>query len=110
MSQVIEKQANVAAGRDVRTTRWIATIAGLIGFVLSVILTAIPFWRANSITTPRVIPCSAPAESGGVSSCPALTMNILSPVHSATYPSALSMIASSQPLLRASILARMLLR
>ena len=65
MSQVIEKQADVA-GRDVRTTRWVATIAGLIGFVLSVATPLLPVvqttamlnWpqqgQLNSVTAPLI--------------------------------------------------------
>jgi arabinosyltransferase B len=92
MSQVIEKQADIAAGRDVRTTRWVATIAGLIGFVLSVATPLLPVvqttamldWpqqgQLNSVTAPLIslspvdvkatVPCAVlralPAEGGVV--------------------------------------------
>ena len=92
MSQVIEKQADVAAGRDVRTTRWVATIAGLIGFVLSVATPLLPVvqttamlnWpqqgQLNSVTAPLIslspvdvtatVPCAVvrglPADGGVV--------------------------------------------
>src|ERR1700743_1405397 len=66
MSPVIEKRADVAAGRDVRTTRWVATVAGLIGFVLSVATPLLPVvqttamlnWpqqgQLNSVTAPLI--------------------------------------------------------
>ena len=72
--------------------------------------TGTPPFRARSITTARVIPYNAPAESGGVNIWPDFTMKMLSPVHSATKPWAFNMIASSQPALFASILARMLFK
>ena len=55
----------------------------------------------------RVMPPSAPLDSGGVSSTPSLTMNRFSPVHSATKPCVLSRIASSYPDCTASTLARL---
>ena len=92
MSPVIEKRADVAAGRDVRTTRWVATIAGLIGFVLSVATPLLPVvqttamlnWpqqgQLNSVTAPLIslspvdvtatVPCAVvrglPADGGVV--------------------------------------------
>ena len=92
MSPVIEKRADVAAGRDVRTTRWVATVAGLIGFVLSVATPLLPVvqttamlnWpqqgQLNSVTAPLIslspvdvtatVPCAVvrglPADGGVV--------------------------------------------
>ena len=47
------------------------------------------------MTESRVMPPSAPLESGGVISTPFFTMNRFSPVHSATKPCVFSRIASS---------------
>src|SRR6201994_56002 len=61
-----EPVAPEAGGRDVRTTRWVATIAGLIGFVLSVATPLLPVvqttamlnWpqqgQLNSVTAPLI--------------------------------------------------------
>src|SRR6201996_4641026 len=92
MSTVIERQAAAAPDRDVRTMRWVATIAGLIGFLLSVATPLLPVvqttamlnWpqngQLNSVTAPLIslspvdvsatVPCavvrSLPAEGGVV--------------------------------------------
>ena len=64
----------------------------------------------DSITTPRVIPFNAPADTGGVASVPARTRNTLSPVHSATCPSPFNINASTVPAFTASMRARMLFK
>ena len=66
-----------------------------------------PRSRAIVITESRVMPSSAPLESGGVVSRPFLTTKRFSPVHSATKPWLLSRIASSYPDFSASTLARL---
>ena len=92
MSQLIDRNAAATAGRDVRTTRWVATIAGLIGFVLSVATPLLPVvqttamlnWpqngQLNSVTAPLIslspvdvtatVPCAVvrdlPADGGVV--------------------------------------------
>jgi hypothetical protein len=40
-----------------------------------------PSSASRSIAVPRVMPCSAPDDSGGVNIRPSLRMKILSPVH-----------------------------
>jgi hypothetical protein len=62
------------------------------------------------MTARRVMPSSAPEEIGGVVNLPFFTIKMLSPVHSETKPWSLSMMPSSQPACRHSILAMMLLR
>ncbi|WP_025737800.1 arabinosyltransferase domain-containing protein [Mycobacterium genavense] len=92
MSVVIERRAEATPRDDVRVTRWVATIAGLIGFVLSVATPLLPVvqttamlnWpqggQLNSVTAPLIslspvdvtasVPCAAvrdlPPESGVV--------------------------------------------
>ena len=53
---------------------------------------------------------NAPAEMGGVKTCPCLIMKTLSAVHSATLPASFNMSASSAPARFASIRAITLLR
>lgn len=91
MSVVIERPAEAAPRDDIRVTRWVATIAGLIGFVLSVATPLLPVvqttamlnWpqngQLNSVTAPLIslspvdvtatVPCAAVrgvAPEGGV--------------------------------------------
>ncbi|CDO85942.1 arabinosyltransferase domain-containing protein [Mycobacterium triplex] len=91
MSVVIDTPAEAAPRDDVRVTRWVATIAGLIGFVLSVATPLLPVvqttamlnWpqggQLNSVTAPLIslspvdvtasVPCDAVrgvAPEGGV--------------------------------------------
>lgn len=92
MSVVIERPAEATPRDDVRVTRWVATIAGLIGFVLSVATPLLPVvqttamlnWpqsgQLNSVTAPLIslspvdvtasVPCAAvrdlPPEGGVV--------------------------------------------
>lgn len=66
MSVVLDRPAEAAARDDVRVTRWVATIAGLIGFVLSVATPLLPVvqttamlnWpqngQLNSVTAPLI--------------------------------------------------------
>ena len=62
-----------------------------------------------AMTVLWVMPSSAPADSGGLSSLPWRATKTFSPVHSDTMPAPFSMIASSYPALRASTLASELL-
>ncbi|WAC91778.1 arabinosyltransferase domain-containing protein [Mycobacterium sp. Aquia_213] len=92
MSVVVDRPAVAAPRDDVRVTRWVATIAGLIGFVLSVATPLLPVvqttamlnWpqsgQLNSVTAPLIslspvdvtatVPCDAvhglPPEGGVV--------------------------------------------
>ncbi len=56
---------------------------------------SMPRSAAIVITELWVIPSSAPADSGGVSTTPLRETKMFSPVHSATSPFGASMIASS---------------
>ncbi len=61
------------------------TIASICAIYRSYV--GILIFLAIPITASLVIPSSAPTSTGGVRSAPPFTINILSPVHSATYPS-----------------------
>ena len=61
--------------------------------------------RASSITVLRVMPTSIPSPGAGVTSSPPETTKTFSPEPSETLPSCVSMMASSYPLSKASVLA-----
>ncbi|BBY23893.1 arabinosyltransferase domain-containing protein [Mycobacterium stomatepiae] len=49
MSVVLDRPAEAAARDDIRVTRWVATIAGLIGFVLSVATPLLPVVQTTAM-------------------------------------------------------------
>jgi hypothetical protein len=73
-------------------------------------LTSMPSFLAIVTTALDVMPSSAPALVGGVEMTPFFTRNMFSPTPSATQPFGARQMASSAPLMLASIFAMMLFR